>query len=100
MVAIQSKVSCKARLLIAVADSFACIDIFGGHEDKIVEMVDAIKLWAQTNGYIDAEPTTELPPRSHLLPEADHNDFSKSFYDDTMYHMAADSTQYHPQHVA
>ncbi|SAM08125.1 hypothetical protein [Absidia glauca] len=83
---------------VVVDGRYTIKDIFGGHEDKIVEMVDAIKLWAQTNGYIDATALSPAP-RNHLLPEADHNDFSKSFYEDTMYHMAADSTQYHPQHV-
>ncbi|KAI8098777.1 uncharacterized protein BX664DRAFT_271602 [Halteromyces radiatus] len=104
---------------VVVDGRYTIKDIFGGHEDKILDMVDAIKMWAETNGYMEQEQnttsnhhTTALPPTDidttsnslsmNLLPEpttTDQDDFSKSFYNDTFHHMT-DSTQQLPQHVA
>ncbi|ORX54021.1 PH-domain-containing protein [Hesseltinella vesiculosa] len=36
---------------VVVDGRYTIKDIFGGHEDKIMDMVDAIKMWADTNGY-------------------------------------------------
>ncbi|CAO3597691.1 unnamed protein product [Absidia cylindrospora] len=94
---------------VVVDGRYTIKDIFGGQEDKILDMVDAIKMWADTNGYpydhsAAISITTAPPPSSqpmNLLPETptDHSDFSKSFYNDTMHHIT-DSIQHHPQHVA
>ncbi|KAI8344477.1 hypothetical protein BC941DRAFT_10661 [Chlamydoabsidia padenii] len=95
---------------VVVDGRYTIKDIFGGHEDKIVDMVDAIKLWAETNGYINEKtksitalspppPTSRDQDTMSLLPEPEQNDFSKSFYDDAMYHMT-DSSHLHPQHVS
>ncbi|ORZ13651.1 hypothetical protein BCR42DRAFT_377969 [Absidia repens] len=98
---------------VVVDGRYTIKDIFGGQEDKILDMMDAIKMWADTNGYpydhSAAISISTTPPSSsqsnaqsmNLLPETptDHSDFSKSFYNDTMHHIT-DSIQHHPQHVA
>ncbi|KAI8340337.1 hypothetical protein BC941DRAFT_393443 [Chlamydoabsidia padenii] len=89
---------------VVVDGRYTIKDIFGGHEEKIMDMVDAIRMWAETNGYIDDNDSTDtmfLSTGLTLLPEPpiDHEDFSKSFYNDTMHHMT-DSVQHNPQYVA
>ncbi|CAO3642457.1 unnamed protein product [Cunninghamella echinulata] len=101
---------------VVVNGNYTIKDVFGGNEEKILDMVDAIKTWAEVNGYgekavdetssIDQEDayTTTNEKNSNfsmILPETpvDHDGFSKSFFSETIHHMT-DSTSKHPQHVA
>jgi hypothetical protein len=67
------------------------VDIYGGHEEKIFDMIDAIRMWAETNGYTeDYYPTDTTSSQSTaMLPKTptSHEDFLL-FYDDAVPHTA------------
>lgn len=111
---------------VVVNGNYTIKDVFGGNEEKILDMVDAIRTWADVNGYDektvgreegedtsssiadheeDIYNTATVNEKNNnfsmILPETpvDHEGFSKSFFNETLHHMKDNNSQ-HPQHVA